>query len=173
LSIQCKMRLRQSTTGRKICLLSFMLRPTLSRSVCIGIKHPSRANDQIFIAFRQLRVCRCGELSLTRGRVCRLQLLLALVSAVILGSESHLTRDHILPSLIRDFPFRRLLRLAGLQWRYSTPASLCPLCTDGVENTVFNGNCFRVVFTALLPSNGSIRRTIYVYVTSKIRICFS
>jgi hypothetical protein len=48
-----------------------------------------------------------------RGRVCRLQLLLALASAVILASESRRTRDHILVSQIRDFPFRRLLRLAG------------------------------------------------------------
>jgi hypothetical protein len=61
----------------------------------------------------QLRVCWCGALSLTRGRVCRLQLLLALASAFILGSESL--------SQIRDFPFRRLLRLAGRRWRYSTP----------------------------------------------------
>jgi hypothetical protein len=59
--------------------------------------------------------------SLTRGRVCRLQLLLALASAVILGYESRGTRDHILLSQIRDFPFHRLLRLAGSQWRYSTP----------------------------------------------------
>jgi hypothetical protein len=44
-----------------------------------------------------------------------------LASAVILGSESRGTRDHILLRQIRDFPFRRLLRLAGLQWKYSTP----------------------------------------------------
>jgi hypothetical protein len=60
-------------------------------------------------------------LYLTRGRVCRLQLLLVLASAVILGFESRGTRDHILLPQIRDFLFRRLLRLAGLQWRYSTP----------------------------------------------------
>jgi hypothetical protein len=36
-------------------------------------------------------------------------------------SESRETYDHILLSQIRDFPFRRLLRLAGLRWRYSTP----------------------------------------------------
>jgi hypothetical protein len=59
--------------------------------------------------------------SLTRGRVCRLKLLLALISAVILRSESRGTRDQMLLSQIRDFPFRRLLRLAGLRWRYSTP----------------------------------------------------
>jgi hypothetical protein len=29
--------------------------------------------------------------------------------------------DHIILSQIRDFPFGSLLRLAGLQWRYSTP----------------------------------------------------
>jgi hypothetical protein len=31
------------------------------------------------------------------------------------------TCDHILLSQIRGFPLRRLLRLAGLRWRYSTP----------------------------------------------------
>jgi hypothetical protein len=82
-----------------------------------------------------------------RGRVW-LQLLLALASAVILGSDSHGVYDHILLSQIRDspqpggpgpricisqeqggpvilpatgFPFLCLLRLAGLQWRYSNP----------------------------------------------------
>jgi hypothetical protein len=42
---------------------------------------PSGAHDKIFIIVRQLRICWCGALSLTRGRVCRLQLLLALASA--------------------------------------------------------------------------------------------
>jgi hypothetical protein len=53
--------------------------------------------------------------------VCRLQFLLALASAVIFWSESHRTSGHILLSQIRDFPFRRLVRLAGSRWRYSTP----------------------------------------------------
>jgi hypothetical protein len=43
-----------------------------SRPVCLGIKHPSGAYDQIFITVNQLRVCWCGVLSLTRGPVCRL-----------------------------------------------------------------------------------------------------
>jgi hypothetical protein len=59
--------------------------------------------------------------------------------AVILGSESLETRDHILLSQTRDFPFRRLLRLAGSRWRYSTPpphgstdnSSQSHIATDG------------------------------------------
>jgi hypothetical protein len=53
--------------------------------------------------------------------VCLLYMLLKLASAVFLGSESLATRDHILLPQIWDFPFPRLLRLAGSRWRYSTP----------------------------------------------------
>jgi hypothetical protein len=99
---------------------SLMLWPTVSRQVCLGIKHPFGAYDQILITVRQLWVCWCEAFALTRGWVCCLQLLLALASAVILGSKSLGTRNHILLSEIRDFPFRCLLWLTGLWWRYST-----------------------------------------------------
>jgi hypothetical protein len=100
------------------------------------------------IFFRQLRVCYFVALSLMRGRVCNLLLLLVLASTVPLGSESRGTQYHILLSqfsrflqpagpgpriyipqeqggpvipLSTGFPYCRLLRLAGLLWRYSNP----------------------------------------------------
>jgi hypothetical protein len=91
--------------------------------------------------------------SLTRRLVCYLQLLLVLASAVILRSQYRETYDHISLSQIRDcpnlegqvpylyptgtglpgytprhwVPFCRLLRLAGLRWRYSSRPSHGPL----------------------------------------------
>jgi hypothetical protein len=82
---------------------------------------PSGAHDQIFIAVWQLQSCLRGAPYLTRGWTCILYMLLALSSAVFFGFESLGIRDHILLSQIWDFPFRRLLRLAGSRWRYSNP----------------------------------------------------
>jgi hypothetical protein len=74
----------------------------LRLTVCLGVRHPSGAQDQTFITVRHLRACWRGAPSLNRGRVCRLQLLLVLGSAIILGSESSGIHDHILLSQIGD-----------------------------------------------------------------------
>jgi hypothetical protein len=76
-------------------------------------------------------------------------LLLALASAVILGSGSRWTRDHILLFQNRDFPFYRLLWLSGPRWRYSTlpPRGITRIhClfynfhATGIEITMFNSS---------------------------------
>jgi hypothetical protein len=101
-------------------------------------------------------------------------MLLVLASAVFLGSESLGTWEHILLSHIWDFPFRRLLRLAGSRWRYSTPP---PHGYDSVllnwtllynhfarteEKTPFPTTPI-VVFADLLLSNGTqLTQTIFL-----------
>jgi hypothetical protein len=116
--------------------------------------------------------------------------------AVILGCESRGTRDDILLFQIQDFPFRLLLRLEGLRWRYSTPPphgrlNHCSNCTasDISARTVYKTPSFAVVHFLLfscglliicclaasvvllfvflsLPSNGSLHATIKVLLLS-------
>jgi hypothetical protein len=47
----CALNSIQQSGNLKPLSLSLILRPTVSRPVCLGIKHPSGAYDQIFISF--------------------------------------------------------------------------------------------------------------------------
>jgi hypothetical protein len=69
--------------------IQIILVPIVSRPVCLGTRQPSGAYDQIFISVRHLQVCWCWALSVTRGRIFCLQLLLGLTNTVMLGSESN------------------------------------------------------------------------------------
>jgi hypothetical protein len=104
-----------------------MLQPTVSRIVCPGVN---------IFTVRQLRICSCGAPSLTRGRAYRSQLLLALSSALILGSQSLGTHGPILLTQIPDF-----LNLWGqvpvfIFRRHQIPFSW-PLTTHRVTMEVF------------------------------------
>jgi hypothetical protein len=93
-------------------------------------------------------------------------MLLSLASAVFLGSEPFCTRDHILLSQIRDFPFRRLLRLAGSP----STRKFCPAYNPSARTTYKNpasqqylyscarNYCTGKVFTESFPSNDSLFR---------------
>jgi hypothetical protein len=109
------------------------------------------------ILFGQFKVRYFVAPSLTRGWVCNLLLLLVIACAFPLESGSRGTLDHILLSQFlrlpqpgepgpciyipqeqggsvispgTGFPFRRLLRLAGLRWRYYIPPPHGLLTTD-------------------------------------------
>jgi hypothetical protein len=66
-----------------------ILQQTVTRSVRLSMKpHLVPKTRLLFLSYCQLHVCWCGAPSLTRGRVFRLQLLLALAGAVIHLFES-------------------------------------------------------------------------------------
>jgi hypothetical protein len=122
-----------------------------SESVRLGDK-PLETHDTV-IFFFQLNTCGYSPyvtFSLTRGLVCRLQLLLILASAVTLRSESYGTHDHILLSQIRDSPTWRAkspyLYPPGTGWPGYTPrhwvectkSSLRPAHNSSARTTVEN-----------------------------------
>jgi hypothetical protein len=99
-----------------------MLQLTVSRPACLGIKHPSGAYDQICIAVRQFAdFLMWGALSDER-----MVLSFVIVAGPCQHSHSQV-ESHILLSQIRDFLFRRLLRLAGLFDPASTRGKRMPV----------------------------------------------
>jgi hypothetical protein len=125
---------------------------------------------------RQLWVSWYGALSLTRGRVCLLYVLLALASAVFLGFGSLGTRGHILLSQIWDFPFRRLLRLVGSRWRYSIPPPHGYPMTDWLESESYvttdgqsaSLSWYKAPIRGLRPDFFSVRNTSESYVLDSV-----
>jgi hypothetical protein len=98
--------------------VKIVLRPTVSRQFCLEPESESYVttdSQSASLSWNKapiwglrpdinycltITVLFCGALSLTRGRVCLLYMLLALASAVLLRSESLCSRDHILLSQI-------------------------------------------------------------------------
>jgi hypothetical protein len=72
-----------------------MLQPTVSQPVCLGL------TTRFLLLLDSSGFVDVGGLSLMRGQVCHLQLLLALTRTVILGSKTCGTRDLILLSDLR------------------------------------------------------------------------
>jgi hypothetical protein len=102
-------------------LLQFCFRVTLplalySQSVRLDAEPLEAHGQNLFSQINTYGHSPYITFSLRKGWVWHIQLLLVLASTFIIGSEA--TPDHILLSHISDFPFCRLLRLAG---RYSTP----------------------------------------------------
>jgi hypothetical protein len=126
-------------------------RQSVGQSVLVSSTHLGPATKLFFlleILFTQLRVCYFVAPSLTRGRVCNLlyNCFWALPEQSLLGEVSQSLQPYFTvsfetpptwrarfpylyppgtgwPSYTQGigFPFCRLLRLAGLRWRYSNP----------------------------------------------------
>jgi hypothetical protein len=123
-----------------------MLWPTFLSTLLSWCQVPIWGPKPDFLTVRQLRVCWCGLPSLMREQVCRLQLLLwpperfsGMSPAKIMtifyclrfetpqlggpGPRTYIPQEQggpVIPSGT-GFPFRRLLRFAGLLWKYSNP----------------------------------------------------
>jgi hypothetical protein len=103
-----------------------MLWPTLSWPSCLGVKPPSRAQDQNFVT--TVAGLLNGVPSLMKGQVCCLKFLLALASRVVLGSEPHGTQRPYFSIIFETPPIMRgqVPISPGRGWPTFTPRSLFP-----------------------------------------------
>jgi hypothetical protein len=113
---------------------------TVSQPVSLGVDPHLGLMTRYLLLFDSYGFAFCGAPSLTRGRVCLLYMVLALASAVFLGSESLGTRDHILLSQIWDFPFVASYDLQGHTVEVFDPASTRGHhCSLGIPRYIASG----------------------------------
>jgi hypothetical protein len=124
---------------------------SVSKSWC---RAPSGAHDQIVITVWQLRSCfLSGAFSDERTSMSFVHACWSLPAQSFLG-----TREHILLSQIWDFPFRRLLRLAGSRWRYSTPPPLLTSPRHIAPARITQKTSFSLLHVLSLPGKQRVRR---------------
>jgi hypothetical protein len=128
------------TQKRCATILEVNLRLTVSRPVCLGIRHSSGTRDQFFflleISFRRCGFVICSALSDEKTGVIYCTIASGPCQSNHSWVEVPQNSGHILLSHLRlpqpgmpgpriymqhIPPFCRLLRLAGLRWRYSNP----------------------------------------------------
>jgi hypothetical protein len=102
-----------------------MLRPTVSRPICLGIKNPFGAWDKVFITVGRLQPSWCGALSLMRRRVC---LLPEWQSAVI----SLLSMYNLHLHFIKCMYIQHSIRPLSVQAQYSRS---CPVISSCCYNS--------------------------------------
>jgi hypothetical protein len=115
-------------------------------------------------------------LSRTRERTCRLQLLLALASAVFLGSDSRGTRDHIYSLRFESSPTWRngssYLYPPGTRWSNYTPRHwvpfLSPPKTGRATVKVFNPASTRARLHSDITNKSASKNLMWKYVRNKI-----
>jgi hypothetical protein len=143
------------------------MRLTISQSVSLGVEAHLGLMTRYLLLFDNYGLVFVGG-PLWREDGCLLYMLVALASAVILGSESLGTRDHILLSDLR-LPFsspptsRRVtvevFQPASTRVAYALGSSLYSPGADPTENSLQQSLYFcRRVFTDPLPRNGSHHR---------------
>jgi hypothetical protein len=162
------------------------LRRTVSPLVSLGVRLPFGAYDQIFV----FCLSWFGAPSLTRGMVSNLlvQLLLGLARAVTLGSTFRRTHDDILLSHLRLptwrvrslylyppgtrlpsytpghwVPFCRLLRLVGLRWRYSNPASTRVMQSQSQSQSYITTDSQSVSMSWCRAQSGTLTRDLFFF----------
>jgi hypothetical protein len=120
------------------------LRLTVSQSVSLGIEHSPGTYDQIFITPRQLWSRFVGRPLWREDRS------VFCICCWPLPAQrfSLWTCDHILLSHIWNFPFCRLLRLAGSRWSYST---LCISAGLGSLLYSFGADPTENIFSIVIP----------------------